>query len=511
MAVERETGHFDFAGGSSADYRDILALPTYRRDVVEALIAAYRGGGFRNVLSVGWIDEASDTPALLADVCRSAGLDHASRTHACWRWWPAPGEKPHGQRFLNRYLRQADVRFCRVASVEEWQRFRFPFFVQHSLRQLQAGRPMSMHDPQRQSFFDELFASPEAGAHVLALYVGDTLVAGHFGNVWRGVLHFGAPSFSLEEETRSPAVALLCWALQRRADLDFDAFDLTIGDTDFKRRLGNRRFELTTVDVYPDRASFLKVRTTRLAVESVKSVVVRVAGESAWKARVLPAAEQAGFAVRRVRERGLLRSAALGVEAIAHRVHERRVGLVYTVRPGQEVAHAPKLSAGESWEVHDNCPEDLLAWRGDSVGTAAIIGQVARNYGRARAAQRTLHTVMVDGRLAGWGFSYLPEAQAELTETPGVTLQFEPGAASLYDFHTIPEFRGRKLYQALLGEIVRRRFAEGVPVAYITVLEKNAASRVAIERAGFTLRRRTIYRTICSGRIHTIDPRVSNR
>jgi GNAT superfamily N-acetyltransferase len=185
-----------------------------------------------------------------------------------------------------------------------------------------------------------------------------------------------------------------------------------------------------------------------------------------------------------------LRTAAAEAKA---RVYDRRTGLVYAMTSAQLRPVAPALSAGESVDVHDNRVEDLLLWHGESLHTASLITQCARTYSRVRAAGRTFHTIVVNGRLAGWGYSYRPSAPAELTETPGATLEFEEGAASLYDFQVLPEFRGRRIYQALLTDILRKRFAEGASRAYITVLESNVASRKAIERVGFDLVRRNFY------------------
>jgi RimJ/RimL family protein N-acetyltransferase len=66
----------------------------------------------------------------------------------------------------------------------------------------------------------------------------------------------------------------------------------------------------------------------------------------------------------------------------------------------------------------------------------------------------------------------------------------------LYDFHVLPEFRGRRLYQALLADILHKRFAAGATRAYITVLASNAPSRIAIERVGFRLVRTNRYRRV---------------
>ena len=88
------------------------------------------------------------------------------------------------------------------------------------------------------------------------------------------------------------------------------------------------------------------------------------------------------------------------------------------------------------------------------------------------------------------------EEHIALTETPGAVRDFEANAVSLYDFHTIPEFRGRRVYQALLSRILARRFAQGAARAYITVLLSNTPSRVAIERVGFQLIREHHYRRL---------------
>jgi CelD/BcsL family acetyltransferase involved in cellulose biosynthesis/ribosomal protein S18 acetylase RimI-like enzyme len=508
MAVDASSREFGFAGRSSADYRDILALPPYRRQVVDALLDAYQSGGFRNTLSVGWMDEASDTPALLREACIAAGLRSVERTHTCWRWFPPAPARPNGQKYLNWYKRHGAVRFEVIDSLERWREFRGDYFRQHSLRQLQTGREMAFDDPVRRRFYDALFSSPDMQSHVTGFFVNDRLVAAHFGPVWRSVLHLGPPAIRLEDEQRSPAVVLLSWIIQNAASLGLAGFDMTIGDTDFKRRLGNQRFELTMVDVYPTQLAFVRARSIRTVVGTVKKVVARLAGESTWKARVVPLVERAAVGLARIRERGPVQSLALAARALPLLVYERRVRMVYTLRKGGSVTDPSGLAGGETLEVHDNRPEDLLAWNGSSPDTAALIGQVARNYGRAHAANRTLHTLTSNGRLAGWGFSFLPEVSRELTELPSAGPGFEPGAVSLYDFHTLPGLRRRQLHQALLAEVVRRRFAEGAEIAYIMVLGTDRESREAIEGVGFCLWHREVSRRFC-GRIVSADPSVS--
>jgi GNAT superfamily N-acetyltransferase len=65
------------------------------------------------------------------------------------------------------------------------------------------------------------------------------------------------------------------------------------------------------------------------------------------------------------------------------------------------------------------------------------------------------------------------------------TVEFEPGAAYLYNFYTVPELRNKGIYQALLGEILQKRFAEGAPRTYITAAIPTF--RRAVEHVGFQL------------------------
>lgn len=215
--------------------------------------------------------------------------------------------------------------------------------------------------------------------------------------------------------------------------------------------------------------------------------------------RVKPA-DWIAYKRKRLAEMGIPAAIGLIIRSIARAFYERRTGLVYSMTPDNLRAAQPSLAPGETYECHDNRIEDLLLWNGGSVVTGSAIEACSNSYASIRKAERTFHTIVVNGRLAGWGYSYWPNQPATLTETPGAVLEYEPHSVSLYDFHTTPEFRGRKLYQALLTHILRARFAEGAARAYITVLEENTASKKAIERVGFQCIARNRYTRLLTRR-----------
>jgi CelD/BcsL family acetyltransferase involved in cellulose biosynthesis/GNAT superfamily N-acetyltransferase len=496
MAVDRSTGELVFASHAMADYRDIVALPGHRATVVAEVLQCYLDGGFPNSLQLGWSDPASDTPALAEALCRSRGLPFTLRRQPCWRWFPPAPAKPSAQKFLNWYKRNGTVSFDVIDSEPAWERFRDAYYRQHSLRQIQAGRPRSFDDDRKAAFYEELFHSPDVQCHVTAFSLDGEMLAGHFGYVWRGVLLLGPPSIRLADEQRSPAVILFSWIIQNAERLRLAGFDLTIGESDFKARLGNRCVELMMIEINRSKRAYYAQAARDGVVTLAKTAFERFAGPGSWKAQVKPVASWLAYKRERVAEMGLAQSMRVGARAALSRIYDRRQGLVYAMTAEQLRPVSAALVPGETCEVHDNRIDDVLLWNGTSPSIMSLLTHCARNYARGLNAGRTFHTIVVGGKLAGWGYSYVPSEPAHLTETPGATLEFEAGAVSLYDFHVLPEFRGRRLYQALLTDILRKRFAAGATRAYITVLESNTPSKVAIERVGFRMIRRNRYRRL---------------
>ena len=89
----------------------------------------------------------------------------------------------------------------------------------------------------------------------------------------------------------------------------------------------------------------------------------------------------------------------------------------------------------------------------------------------------------VDGEPAAYGWSATGPAHIG-----GLALSLEvpPGQRYLWDFVTLPAFRGRGLYPHLLQEIVRRQSAEA-EWFWIGHEPHNDASRRGILKAGFEL------------------------
>ncbi|MEO8099700.1 MAG: GNAT family N-acetyltransferase [Acidobacteriota bacterium] len=486
LTIERETGRIAFAGNQMADYRDVIALPEFRKQVIEEFLNLFRAGAFPNMLWFGPTLPESETVGIIMESAGLLQIPAVRRTHLGWRWWFAerdqvedPLKKKAVRYALNFFRRQGPVEVRIIDNVREWDVFKEDFYKQHSLRQLFGGRQTSFDSPQKRAFFDEIFRA-HCG-HVTALYVNDRMVASHVGTVYRDVLLWGAPSFDIRENAYSPGLLLMVLTMQELDKWGLKGVDLTIGEGDLKERFSTSRVELPSVDLFPNGQKYL-INKARVAVTMYCREKV---GEETWTKKWKPVFKKAVEKLERVWELGVGGAiASIGNKAVS-KLGEGATGLVLIATPESRRPVAPTLQAGETCSFHQNDIYDLLKWTGPKGEISRGISEKARQLAALLKSGRTLHTVLVNDRLAGWGLSYWPNEPAVLSETGGMKLEFKPNSVSLYDFFVLPEYRGRKLYQALLSHILDLRFQEGAERAYIGVLKSNVSSLRGIERVGF--------------------------
>jgi CelD/BcsL family acetyltransferase involved in cellulose biosynthesis/ribosomal protein S18 acetylase RimI-like enzyme len=490
LAVERATGELVFASGIMSDYRDVIALPQHKQTVIASLLRFYCAGGFSQPLRLGPMLPESDTAAHVLAAGRDVpGAYAIPRSHPGWRWWPSDGapsdfvKKKSIRQAIKHYERQGAVRVARIDTVEDWHEFKHEFFDQHSIRQIYAGRRPSFNSGMKQSFYDALMLNSPGAVHVVALRVADRIIAAHYGPVHDRVLYWGAPAFDIREAQRSPGLVLLALIIQNAEQLGLRGIDLTIGVEEYKRRFSSSSVTLPTVEIYCGRRRYYGQVLRDRAVDGAKLLVGKAKGPAAWE-QAKGHLDRVGERAQKLREFGIKESCIrMGRRAVTA-VGERARWLTLSVTPAALQPVEPALSAGESCSFHTDELRDMLKWDGPSAETARAIAALVRRAPVDMRNGRTLHTLLVAGRLACWGWSYWPQGP-ELIDVTQTELAYAPNSVSLYDFHTIPEFRGRRLYQALLTHILRTRFAEGAELAYIMVRDTNVASRKAIERVGF--------------------------
>lgn len=488
LARERSTGRILFAGDGMADYRDFVCHDNHREEITQDFLGQIMAVSGDSCFVLGHTQPDSMTTTIAARWALRNGCQTIVRMHPCWRF-PCDSatdvenlyKKKTIRQAFTYYKRKGSLEFRRLRTVEEWTSIKDAYYKQHCLRQAAAGREESFEDSRKQHLYTELFESLSSDVHLSGLWLDDRPIAFSFSFTRGGVLYYGAPSFDILETKHSPGMLHLIEMVKHCHQERYREVDLTLGSSSFKGRIGTRCVELPTIYVYPRRIEFWKASIRKTAADSMKGVL----GNSASATRVHNYAQRCinrlTFRVSRCRQLSLPELIKRLVRIGLTSFYSYYRGEVFETTPETFCKAIPSHPSGESWEFRTNQVQDFLTLSGgDRRGLSSLITDAVQQVNKGR----NLHTILVNGQLAHYGWSYRPAEPTWLPETD-TKLEFCPAAVSLYAFFTYEAYRGRGLYSANLSEIIRSAFCQGATKAYIVCEARNVASRKAICRVGF--------------------------
>jgi CelD/BcsL family acetyltransferase involved in cellulose biosynthesis len=487
LAVEKSTGRLAFAGDQMGDYRDVIAAPGCREDVLSALLTLYRDGGYPNMLHVGPTLPESETADILLRICRVHGVKSIRRGHFGWRWWPEeatedPLKKKSVRYPLNYFRRRGNVDAEVIERREAWEAFRDEFYDQHSLRQLAGGRPLSFDNPTKRVFFDSLFDTELA--HVTALQVAGRTVASHYGCLWKNVLYWGAPAFDVRESAYSPGLLLVVLTMKHAAAWGIRGFDLTIGGGDLKERFSTSRVDLPSVDLYARWGPYAMRRLLDFVISRLRrGLILFGSDETLWTKRVRPffikganhARTAAGMGVREGWR--YLQDAVLAPLI----VRDRRVSFEL---PEEHRDASTQLPADHV--LNRNRIYDLLKFEEPSVRALHYLSRAAAQLPQSNRAGDDLHTLLVRGRIVAWGFSKLA-AEAPAPEVENAAL--EAGTALLHDFQMVSVKDNSMSLALLIRQVAAERMREGAKRIQVLAFNPSGTVEAALRSVGFRVRR----------------------
>ncbi len=491
LAVENATGRLVFATDNMADYRDVVTLPAHRNAVVAELLRTYKSGSFTNTFRLGPTQPESRTVGIISELTvRTFELQTITRAHACWRFWISEptaamkiAAKESVRRRVNYYKRQGPVLLQRITDTNSWDAIKDEFFDQHSLRQLAVGRPISFNEERKRSFYDALIRHHPEMVHATMLRAADKFIAGHYGYLWRDVLYWGASSFDVREEKHSPGQVLVALLLQNASAVGLSGVDFTLGTEDFKARFGNSCASLPTVEIYANSRSYFTRRLRDRVVTGAKALVTNGAGAQKWRA-ITRLGEHINREAQQLRESGLKIGLARLTERGLANFTRKNKELIFIATPDEVHLNELTLAPGEIYSFRTNEIYDLLKCADASRETVRELAAAVKSTSALYQSGRALHTILLNDRLAGWGWSHLPEEPVLLTTLPRVSESLSH-AVMISGTFVLPEYRQRQLERPLLSHILRERFDSGARTAYALCGEANIVLREALERTGF--------------------------
>lgn len=97
-----------------------------------------------------------------------------------------------------------------------------------------------------------------------------------------------------------------------------------------------------------------------------------------------------------------------------------------------------------------------------------------------------IYTYVENNTLVHYGWE-IEKQNVSYVEELGINYTFPTNDTVLYDFYTVPEYRGRHLYQQNLATILKTIYKNTcVQTVYIMCLANNKPSRKVIEKLGFS-------------------------
>jgi GNAT superfamily N-acetyltransferase len=151
-----------------------------------------------------------------------------------------------------------------------------------------------------------------------------------------------------------------------------------------------------------------------------------------------------------------------------------RIGTVWTLHQDQPIARIqPQVDA--RFSRLDSQSAEILA---EAAGTEDAAQEFQRRFHQGKQC----YSAWIDNRLAAYGWvSFDVEYVGELD----LILTLLPGEAYIWDCVTVPDFRRKGLFTALLGYMVEALRQEHIERIWIGADLSNQPSQHGIDRAGF--------------------------
>jgi CelD/BcsL family acetyltransferase involved in cellulose biosynthesis len=488
----KPSGQLVFAGSGMADYRDVVTAWSDRAIFLDLIIPRMQAHAGGHPIAFGHTQPQSPTTALVeAWAQRVSGHGAIRIWHPCWRFiYGTNSESEIAELCRKKTIRQAFAHYKHVSGVTlhlidtmaEWESLQHPYFTQHCLRQAGSGREESFEDVRKQQLYAQLFASRNPAIHFSCLWNGSKPVAFAFCFSYRQVLYYGAPSFDILESKHSPGMLHIIELVKRCHWEDYVEVDLTLGSSPFKGRVGNRCLQLPTVYLYPSRTKYWTVLGLQQVKASTRVILETLApGCNLWE-------QLKTFLDRVAWYRNRFGQATW--RSIGHYVRVKLSNFfywnyladIYVLTQDRLARVTPSIESTTPMEFHTNQPGDFLTLQGrERRDVAYYIQEAAKEINQGR----TLHTVLVGGELANFGWSYRPTGVVHLPETES-QFTVPERAVSLYSFYTCEKFRRKHFYTANLANIAQQRFTEGASKIFIVCERRNIGSSSVIQRVGFS-------------------------
>jgi CelD/BcsL family acetyltransferase involved in cellulose biosynthesis/GNAT superfamily N-acetyltransferase len=454
------------AGDHQAEYQCWLAEPECSDGFLQAALKLLRQRYMLNRLTLKYL------PAQAPTEWARAILDCGARARLRPHSRPILGlqdpkhidkalKKKSNKSRLNRLKQRGDVRLRCLTSSADLKEVIDRISDYYDLRQgaMNSVCPFREDSNKKQFYLDLM--NCKGLLHASVLTVGDEIAAAHLGIQDGDTVAVGVYSYAPSLARHSPGKFLMLMLASELASQGIQNIDLTPGGA-WKDRFATKHDEVLEVTIFFRAADSRREQAAEVALAVARASLAMV-GLSPMDARRLVRT------LRRVSPSKLFKRA----KTILWEDREFRIYYY-------DAASARRLEpvAGFARDrIHDLlCFEPSESWQSRQ-------GFLAKCESRL-ASGNHVYTRVEDGRLVHFGWLVDDQSQSFFPEVEQL-FTYPENTAALYDYYTVPQARGRGLYQQCIRTMLRDAATGSAKRVAISVLADNVASRHVIEKLGF--------------------------
>ena len=463
--VTRTLAH---AGAHQAEYHSWLAIPGEEAAFLSSAWSELQRSLAFEVLRFKYLPSV----ALANVMCKVAGMEKLIRITTRKRPLirldagevrSSFAKKSNKSRF-NRLKKRGSLEFRRLTNPIQLEQVFSDFIACYDFRQEAVNNSAPFReDPLKRKFHSALFAAAAEETHITVTFLNDRPIAALWGMGNDKTLHLGMLAHTPLLAEHSPGKLHIMQVCNYLLGEGKEVLDLTSGGDPWKERFANDYDEVAEVMLYRSVAGLMRA--------DLRDGLARLAKGCLSGVGVKPTHVRACFAaLRRARPASLVHRVRNWVGAYREfRVYrsDRVLGDAFDFDARvacNSLADVVSFEPGESWQTRD----------------AFLASALLR-----LEAGESIYTVTTDNRLASYGWMVRNQTTSHVTEVKQ-SMELPVGSVTLYDFYTHPDFRGRGLYRALIGHMLREAITdEDVKYVYISALADNLPSRHVIESMNF--------------------------
>lgn len=364
---------------------------------------------------------------------------------------------------INRLARLGEITFTRITHLDAFSAIFDEIITYYDARQGAANNSFPFSDDANKKAFH--LAMFDAGLlHTTVLTVDNQMVAAHIGLGNEQKLHLAILAMSPFFSAHSPGKLHIMHLNRLLAEAGVLLFDLTPGGDPWKDRFANNFDTVYEVSFYRNKRQALLVNSKEQFIKTSRQVLQKMGVEVStikkavkWFSHITPRKIITKFTkkpntVDEFRVYRIKRSSLLDKPSVA------------SASEINNIEHLLSFKPAESWQTRQTFMNQAIH--------------------RIESGQQ-VYSIAKDHQLIHYGWLQKSAKESFFTEV-GKPYSYPEHSAVLYDFYSMPNARGKGLYQSNIEQMLAQiQHDETIEYIYISVLADNKPSRRVIEKLGF--------------------------